>query len=614
MHAMTRWTSSRSNVLQGRYELRSALGEGAQGRVLRAWDRRASREVAIKRIETDYTDRETLMRFDRECALLAKIHHPSVPALIDHFEDAGELFLVMELVPGETLAEAMKTRRFSESEVVSMLVHMGGVLEMLHGNYPPIVHRDIKPQNILRKPDGALVLVDFGLALDTVGSSEASVVLGTPGYAPPELLAGQAVPESDVYSLGVTALVLLTGLRPEQLPRRGPQLLVPVDLSISSELRSALTRMIALRVADRPRSVATAWSSSPSPRPQTPSKVAPATNAYGMQVVQTAWPVSTPVDRSTYTPSAKSVAIALFGRAAPPAGRSQYRMHEVLLAGGIGTALIALLSIGFSKSPAAIDVSARPTVTATTTTPRPLTPPKPHETAAPSQLPVAPPPRTQSLEERSCAAWASGLAQRRWESWWAPGLGREVQLAERMSRRTLTPDDLALDAWNLPCQSNLPSGSDPGAVFATVARESSAAWRTSKLAAWLIEILSGQQEPLSSGARAVFQQHVEGVAMRVLTSPTGEGAPGALELCGKASALRASSGTPSCTRIEPYLRQIADRKAAAERRCEKAQENVTNCQGDCFFQHDLFSPRLRQCDQICHARYAVAGCVITDAR
>jgi serine/threonine protein kinase len=141
---------------------------------------------------------------------------------VEHFEENGALYLVMEKIEGQSLA-ALTSRggALSRADVVRFLRDAASVLEYLHGRSPPVIHRDINPKNVIRRPDGSYALVDFGAVRDRLKPEGGSTVVGTFGYMAPEQLQGRALPATDVYSVGATALRLLTGREPETLPHRG---------------------------------------------------------------------------------------------------------------------------------------------------------------------------------------------------------------------------------------------------------------------------------------------------------------------------------------------------------------------------------------------------------
>jgi hypothetical protein len=182
---------------------------------------------------------------EREARVLSSIDHPSLPRYVDHFEEGGELFLVTELVDGESLA-AIKKRgaSFTEADARRLLRDASAALDYLHGRAPPIIHRDIKPSNVLRRADGSFVLIDFGAVRDKMKPEGGSTVVGTFGYMAPEQFQGRALPASDVYAVAATLVSLLSGREPEDLPHKG--LAVDVDAALAGTRTSpALVRALA---------------------------------------------------------------------------------------------------------------------------------------------------------------------------------------------------------------------------------------------------------------------------------------------------------------------------------------------------------------------------------
>ncbi|WP_437981891.1 serine/threonine protein kinase [Sorangium sp. So ce117] len=232
----------------GRYVTTRALGEGAQGHTLEAVDKRLGKLVAIKRFQIrGASSWKSVELAEREARVLASLSHPSLPGYLDHFEEDGALFLVMEKIEGESLG-AMRRRRavLGRDDILRFLRDASGVLDYLHGRAPPVIHRDIKPNNVIRRPDGSFAIVDFGAVRDRMRPEGGSTVVGTFGYMAPEQFQGRALPASDVYAVGATALCLLTGEEPENLPHRGLAIDVPAALGGRADPRlvRALSAML----------------------------------------------------------------------------------------------------------------------------------------------------------------------------------------------------------------------------------------------------------------------------------------------------------------------------------------------------------------------------------
>ena len=235
-------------VGQGRYVIVGSLGAGSQGETLSAVDKREGRPVAIKRFTLrsakSWKDVELA---EREATVLASLSHPSLPRYVEHFEENGALYLVMEKVEGESLA-ARRRRKvpLSHEQVLRFLRDAATSLAYLHGHAPPIVHRDIKPGNVILRPDGSYCLVDFGSVRDSLKPEGGSTVVGTFGFMAPEQFQGRAAPVSDVYAVGATALSLLSGREPEELPHKGLAIDVEAALrgQVDGRLIAALRSML----------------------------------------------------------------------------------------------------------------------------------------------------------------------------------------------------------------------------------------------------------------------------------------------------------------------------------------------------------------------------------
>jgi serine/threonine protein kinase len=232
----------------GRYVIMRPLGEGSQGATLEAVDKRVGRLVAIKRFEVKTAKKwKDVELAEREARVLASLSHPSLPAYVEHFEENGALYLVMERIDGVSLADFRKSGAvFRTDDVKRLLEQAAVVLAYLHSRTPPIIHRDLKPSNVIRRPDGSFAFVDFGAVRDRLRPSGGSTVVGTFGYMAPEQFQGRALPASDVYAIGATALWMLTGEEPEDLPHKGLGIDVPTALGRrgSAELVTILSAML----------------------------------------------------------------------------------------------------------------------------------------------------------------------------------------------------------------------------------------------------------------------------------------------------------------------------------------------------------------------------------
>lgn len=215
------------------FQVTAKLGEGGMGEVYRAVDTRLGREVAIKVLPQDFlADPERLARFEREAKVLASLSHPNIAGIHEIGQDEGTRFLVMELVPGENLAERLTRGPLPVEEAVSIFLQTAYAMAAAHDQ--GIVHRDLKPGNVMVTPDGDVKVLDFGLArADVPGvlsgsapsmthsptmtyeATQAGMLLGTAAYMSPEQAKGQpATRGSDVWALGCLLFEMLSGQRP----------------------------------------------------------------------------------------------------------------------------------------------------------------------------------------------------------------------------------------------------------------------------------------------------------------------------------------------------------------------------------------------------------------
>jgi eukaryotic-like serine/threonine-protein kinase len=209
-----------NTILQGRYKIVEPIGRGGMGAVYKALDMRLRSVVALK--QTLLTGEIVRKAFEREAQLLAGLRHPALPKVSDHFtEDAGQ-FLVMEYIAGNDLGKLITDRAapFPVDDVLRWADVLLDALEYLHGHTPPIVHRDIKPQNMKLTDRGEVILLDFGLAKGVVAqatrpATTSSIFGYTPHYAPLEQIQGSGTdPRSDQYALAATLYHLLTATQP----------------------------------------------------------------------------------------------------------------------------------------------------------------------------------------------------------------------------------------------------------------------------------------------------------------------------------------------------------------------------------------------------------------
>ena len=259
-------------ILQDRYLIDKQIGAGGMGAVYVATDQRFGSTVAIK--ETFFTDDHLRRAFEREARLLNSLRHPALVRVSDHFDDGNGQFLVMEYIAGEDLSELMASRgaAFPVSEVMTWADQLLDALDYLHTQEMPVVHRDIKPQNLKLNSRGQIMLLDFGLAkgnpTDSNHQTNTKSVFGFSRiYAPLEQIQGTGTdPRSDFYSLAATIYHLLTGVPPEDAltratavlngnpdPLKPPHALRP---EISNAVSDVIVKTMALNANYRPSSAA----------------------------------------------------------------------------------------------------------------------------------------------------------------------------------------------------------------------------------------------------------------------------------------------------------------------------------------------------------------------
>jgi serine/threonine protein kinase len=206
-------------IEMGRYRILEPLGQGGMATVYKAYDTRLEREVAVKVIRTELfgsaVQEGLLKRFGREAMALAKLIHPNIVSVIDYGNYAGSPYLVMPYLPGGTLKQHMG-KLIPWREATRVLLPVARALQYAHEQ--GIIHRDVKPSNILLTPSGEPMLTDFGIAkildVEEGQTLTGTGMVGTPEYMAPEQWVGKVTPQSDVYSLGVVFYEMVTGRTP----------------------------------------------------------------------------------------------------------------------------------------------------------------------------------------------------------------------------------------------------------------------------------------------------------------------------------------------------------------------------------------------------------------
>lgn len=246
------------DLIAERYRVQSVLGQGSTGITFAVEDVDTHQQYALKALSLKgIQDWKQLELFEREAQVLSRLDHPAIPHYIDYFQtDTAEdrwFYIVQELAPGKSLADLLKDSwRASQDEVRQLALQLLDILKYLHELNPPIVHRDIKPQNIIRSENGQVYLVDFGAVQNVYHNTMmGSTVVGTYGYMAPEHFQGKAVPATDLYSLGATLLFLLTHYSPADLPRKRLKIEFRSVVQIDPAFADWLDHMLEPAVEDR---------------------------------------------------------------------------------------------------------------------------------------------------------------------------------------------------------------------------------------------------------------------------------------------------------------------------------------------------------------------------
>jgi tetratricopeptide (TPR) repeat protein/predicted Ser/Thr protein kinase len=256
------------SLLADRYEILKLLGEGGMGAVYKARDRELDRLVALKVIRPELAGHASILhRFKQELILARKITHRNIIRIFDLGVADGLRFITMEFIEGRDLASVLEDRKLKPGETVEILLQVCAALEAAHAE--GVVHRDLKPQNIMIESGGRVVVMDFGLARSMEGSglTQAGAVMGTPAYMSPEQAKGLPVDErSDIFALGIICYEMLSGVVPFKgdsalasllLRTQSPAPpLTGLDPTIPHQLSDIVQKTLATNVEDRYLSVA----------------------------------------------------------------------------------------------------------------------------------------------------------------------------------------------------------------------------------------------------------------------------------------------------------------------------------------------------------------------
>jgi tRNA A-37 threonylcarbamoyl transferase component Bud32 len=337
--------------LGDRYQPVARLGAGAFGEVFRARDALLGREVAVKRIRLDAFAEplqleEVKQRFVREAQVAARLHHPNIVMVHDIVTSGGTSLIVMELVEGETLQARLRARgRLDLAETIRLLGQVASALDRAHASQ--VVHRDVKPANIMIEPSGQVKVMDFGIAkLETAANlTSTGLIMGTPNYMSPEQARGLKVDgRSDLFSLGCVLYECLTGTRPFQAE------------SVSGILVRILTEEplpVDFRAAGLPSGVGVvlsrAMAKEPSARYASGADMIEALSTHATGVPG---PATVTVHAAPPPPSEAATSVAGTAVSAPPAGPG--RSRRALGALAVALALLAAFGwLAWGRGPAA---------------------------------------------------------------------------------------------------------------------------------------------------------------------------------------------------------------------------------------------------------------------
>lgn len=249
-------------VIDGKYEILKLVGKGGMSKVYLAMDKRLNKQWAVKEIEKKSRDKNNLVVIQSaiaEANMIKRLDHPTLPRIVDIIDNGNVIYIIMDYIEGESLSKVLERDGAQpQDQVIEWAKDLCEVLEYLHTREPAIIYRDMKPANVMLKPDGSLKLIDFGIAREYKDQNiEDTVSLGTKGYAAPEQFGGkgQTDARTDIYCLGVTLYHLVTG----QNPCEPPYELYPIrhwDPSLSAGLEAIIQKCTQLNPVDRYQSCA----------------------------------------------------------------------------------------------------------------------------------------------------------------------------------------------------------------------------------------------------------------------------------------------------------------------------------------------------------------------
>lgn len=229
------------SVIDGKYEILTEIGRGGMSVVYLAMDTHLNKQWAVKEIRkrgNGSKDEIVVNSLLAEANLMKRLDHPALPRIVDIIDNGVTIYVVMDYIEGESLDKILNEYGAQREElVIGWAKQLCDALSYLHGQKPPIIYRDMKPANVMLKPEGNIKIIDFGIAREYKEQSLAdTTVLGTKGYAPPEQYSGQTDARSDIFALGMTMHHLLTGIDPRTGEAYAPVRMWNPELSEGIEL------------------------------------------------------------------------------------------------------------------------------------------------------------------------------------------------------------------------------------------------------------------------------------------------------------------------------------------------------------------------------------------
>ncbi len=374
------WLHQPGDLLAGRYRVRGFLGKGGFAATYRVHDERlAGKRRAVKEIPQLFFN-------ESEAEILARVHHPAVPDIIDRFSDDGMVYLVLEFGGERSLEEVRKAEggKLPYARVWPWIDQLCDVLGYLHAQRPPIVHRDLKPANVLLDEADRVMLIDFGIAKSFTPSITTRTVArsASDGFSPPEQAMGIGTDQrSDVYALGATLYLLLTGIRPPAAHERvaGADVIPPGQYApgLPAAVEATILRALQLSMARRHAGIA-----------EFRAALAGSSDSADTAATAAAAPRTVPLGRTAAGDRAPSPG-------ALASGTSALTRSRILL---LAAAVAGILSVGGGAWWLMRHEAERPAVAPLVAPPAPL-PAKKEEARTPTPAPAPDPDTTSALEE-----------------------------------------------------------------------------------------------------------------------------------------------------------------------------------------------------------------------